>query len=146
MTLEARYLRAGNDRRLTLAADCAGGEIYQQADGRAAYRTGIKAAVSGDVADFKTDGQVWVPKTASIVMLAGGRAYWDRSASKAHFKTVHDRDFFLGTIVLDAAAADTEVLVDFNEEPIYEIDLEGDECRSQNDWTTEATNGLGTTL
>ena len=118
--------------------------IIQLPNGRAGIAKTSGAV--GDTVAFDTTG-VWpVVKTAGIVLLDGGRLYWDHSANAATFRTVNDRDFFLGTIVGDATSADTEVSVDLNAEPRYEIDLLGNSRLSQVGWTPERTNGLGVTL
>lgn len=110
----------------TAAAAVASGEIHQAPDGRAGYYPGLVAAASGDTMKLITEGQVTVPKTASIVILDGGKVYWDHSANKAHFKKVNDRDFYLGTAVGDAASADTTMTVNLNVEPRYVIDVARD--------------------
>src|SRR4051794_7129319 len=114
MSSEAVLVRNSNDNRLVAAAAVASGECWQLKDGRAAYKAGLNAAASGDNVQFTSTGIVTMPKTASIVLLDGGRAYWDASASKVHFKKVNDRDFYLGRVVGDAASADTTCAVNLN--------------------------------
>lgn len=115
-----------DERILTAAAALAAGEIWQLPDGRAGVYTGANAAAIGDDVGFETEGIFTVQKTASIVLLDGGPVYWDHSANKAHFKKVNDRDFFLGTVVGDAASADTTVKVNLNVQPVYLIDCARD--------------------
>jgi hypothetical protein len=68
-------------------------------------------------------GVVKVVKTTSMVLLVGGRAYWDYSANLAHYKKVNDRDFYLGRLTADAASADTVCYVALNVDPPYDIDV-----------------------
>jgi hypothetical protein len=64
-----------------------------------------------------------MPKTASVVLLDGQRAYWDYSALAVTFRKVNDRDFYLGRIVGDCASADTTCVVNLNVDPAYDIDI-----------------------
>lgn len=105
----------------TPAADVAAGEVIQLRDGRAAWApSAISSGVKGSVA---VCGLVTVAKTASMVILDGGRVYWDHSANKAHYASVSDRDFYLGVAVGDAASADTTMVVNLNVLPVYKLDL-----------------------
>lgn len=98
-----------------------GGDVLQLADGRAAHASrDIAAGALGAVA---VAGIVTVAKTANIVLLDGGEVYWDHSAGAAHYKRGADRDFFIGTLVGDAAAADTTCKVNLNVRPNYDISL-----------------------
>ncbi len=126
---------------LTLEAAIVAGDIWQLKDGRAAYKKGSAGSV-GDRANFETDGQVVVPKTTGIVILDGGRVYWDASASKAHFKKVNDRDLYIGRAVGDAASVDTEMTVNLNVDPRYDIDVTLDPCIST-PVGTAAAGGFG---
>lgn len=92
-------------------------------DGRAAYYYSRFAAASGSTAQFSTTGIVTMTKTAGVVLLDGGRAYWDHSANAVTFRKVNDRDFYLGRIVGDAASADTTCAVNLNVNPSYDYDL-----------------------
>lgn len=140
MTSEAVAYGASEVPELVLAAAGESGQVVQLADGRAGYIAGLKNPASGDRVAVQTEGIVTVIKTASIVILDGGRVYWDHSANKAHFKPVNDRDFFLGTAYGDASSASTSMKVMLNKMPQYVIDSR------EGVWTTEATLGLGTTL
>lgn len=103
-------------RILSAAAAIAAGEVVQLPDGRAGVYAGQNAAAAGDPATLYTRGRFAFAKTASIVLLKGGKAYWDRSANAVHFRPVQaDGDFYLGTIAADAASTDTTVDVDLNE-------------------------------
>lgn len=117
------------------------GQVLQLADGRAGVVHGADASsdayASGDTVTVATGGQWTLAKTADISLLAGGKAYWDRSANKVHFRP-ESGDFFIGRIVKDAAAADTTCVVDLNVSPSYQIEL------GVTQFTNTAVNGLGT--
>lgn len=135
---EAKLLRGRHEQRKVASAAIVSGEVHQLSDGRAGAYTGLDAAASGDNLNMTTQGQFTLPKTTSMVLLKGGRAYWDHSANKVHFKPVNDRDFFIGTVAADAAAADTTCVVNLNVEPKYEIEL------GKGTWTQTDSLGLGT--
>jgi len=103
-----------HERLLVAAAAVLCGDVWQLPDGRAGVRQGLNAIAANESAAFATEGQFLVPKTASMAFLDGQRVYWDHSANKAHNRALSDRDFFLGTIVGDAAAADTTCVVNLN--------------------------------
>lgn len=136
--MEATYRQPGCSVDYTPAAAVSAGDVVQLADGRAAVSPNdIAAGVKGAVA---VEGIYRIAKTTSMVLLDGGRVYWDHSANKAHFRPTNDRDFYLGTVVGDAASSATTVDVCLNEKPKYVVDSR------DGVWTTEATNGLGVTL
>lgn len=109
---------------LTAAAAVASGEILQLPNGRAAVKTGLNAAASGDTIGLTDDEiVVKVPKTSGIVILDGGEVFWDRSASAAHYQPTGDDDFYLGCAYGDAASAATDMLVVLNRMPTYLVDL-----------------------
>lgn len=109
---------------LAPAAGYASGEVIQLSDGRASFVVGLKAVASGCPAALKTDGQVTLAKTASVVILEGAPLYWDRSAGTCTpLKAVAGGDFFCGVAIADAASADTTVVVDLNVQPAYTIDI-----------------------
>lgn len=91
------------------------GEVIQVPDGRAGIVAGQKSIAVGDLAVAYVEGQYNVAKTASVVILDGGKLFWDRSASKANYKQdVASGDFYLGVAIGDAASSDTVVVVDLN--------------------------------
>lgn len=117
---EAIYKQPGESIDYTPTANIAAGEVVQVSDGRAAFApVAIAAGVKGAV---QTSGIVTLPKTANIVLLAGGRAYWDHSANAVHFKRVDDRDFYLGRVHADVAGSATTCTVALNIDPPYDID------------------------
>jgi predicted RecA/RadA family phage recombinase len=127
MSAEATLINEEADQSKRIAsAALASGQVIQDTDGKAAYVTGLGAVAANDPVIYQRDGIVEVPKTASIVMLKGGKAFWDHSANKAHFKAVNDRDFYMGTVFEDAASADTTVKIRLNEKPAYIVDLATD--------------------
>ena len=121
--MDAEYVRGKDEMRITAAAAISPGEVRQLADGRAAVYTASVGAASGDLVKENTTGQYTMTKTASVVLLDGQRAYWDHSANSVTFRTVNDRDFYLGRIVGDAASADTTCVVNINVDPAYDIDV-----------------------
>ncbi len=123
---EATYQRRPDEFPLTVEAAKDSGEIIQMPNGKAGYCIPAAGAESGDRVSFKTSGVVNVAKATGIVLLAGGKAYWDHSANNVTYKSANDRDFFIGTVVADAASGDTTVTIDLNEEPKYLIDLSRD--------------------
>lgn len=120
---DASFSKSGDTENITLAAAASAGELRQMSDGKAGVMVGTNAAVSGEVRSFKKSGVHILTKTAGIVLLAGGRAFWDYSANAVTFKKVNDRDFYVGTVVGDAASADTTVAVDLNVHPQPTINL-----------------------
>lgn len=136
---EATYYKDEDVRDYTPVAAVTGGEVIQLADGRAAYAPrDIAAGILGAV---QTEGVVTVAKTTSMVILNGGRVFWDVSASKSHYRPESGtQDFYIGTAVGDAASADTTMKVALNCRPNYTIDSR------QGIWTADATLGLGVTM
>eukprot|EP00913_Durusdinium_trenchii_P005643 g5261.t1 len=112
--------------RKVAAAAVVAGEVHQLADGRAGVYQGQNGAAAGDQTAWCTEGQVEITKTTGIVILDGGKVFWDHSANSATFRKVNDRDFYLGTAVGDAASADTTVIVNLNVEPRYLLDIARD--------------------
>lgn len=117
---QAQFVQAGENLDYTADVARSAGEVIQLADGRAAVvTTDLAIGELGSVAV----GGVWkVEKTTSMVLLAGGRVFWDHSANKAHYKTVNDRDFYVGTAIADAASAGTTVDVALNVQQRNTID------------------------
>lgn len=132
-----------HSRVITAPAAGAAGQVLQLADGKAGVVIGADASsdayASGDLVTVQVGGVYSFLKTASICLLKGGKAYWDRSANKVHFRP-QSGDFFIGTIAKDALAADATVEVDLNVVPEYAIEL------GKGQWTNGATDGLGVTL
>lgn len=123
-TPEAAFYQDGCTLDHTPDADRVTAEVIQMPDGRAGVvchdvLSGVKGAA-------RTSGVFLVQKTTSMVVLDGGRVFWDHSANKAHFKSVSDRDFYLGVAVGDAASADTTLYVNLNVLPAYKLDLARD--------------------
>lgn len=127
---DAIRVRGREEVRKTAAAAIATGEVHQLADGRAAVFTGLDAAASGDRTNWNTEGQFTLTKTATMVLLDGGRAYWDHSANAVSYKKVNDRDFYIGRVVGDAASADATCVVNLNVDPRYDVDALRDPCLS----------------
>jgi predicted RecA/RadA family phage recombinase len=108
-------------------AGYAAGEVIQLPDGRAGVVCGLQALVSGERAGIQVAGRVTVPKTASVVVLPGGRVFWDRSANTATpLQIAAGADFFMGVCPDGAAAADATLVVDLNVQPSYLFDLHVD--------------------
>lgn len=112
----------------TAEAAYTGGEVIQTANGRAAIVPRDVASGAAGVAE--SEGIFTVAKTTSMVILDGGKVYWDHSANKAHYKAVSDRDFYIGTAVGDAASADTTMKVRLNAVPVYAVDIMRDPITS----------------
>ena len=92
MVANAYYLQEGESVDYTPVIAMVAGEVVQISDGRAAFApTAIAAGVKGAV---QVCGLVTMPKTTSMALLDGGKAYWDYSAAKVHFRKVNDRDFY----------------------------------------------------
>jgi len=139
------YNDAGGVVTEQISAPAAGecGDVIQTADGKAGVVLGADGQssgfASGDLITVARSGRFKVLKTTSMVLLAGGKAYWDRSAEKCHFRP-QSGDFYLGRIWDDAASSDTEAIVDLNVEPQYQVEL------GKGKWNNGATDGLGVTL
>lgn len=119
--MEAVFYQNGAAIDYTPDAAITGGEVIQLGNGRAAVMPVDLA--SGRKGAAQITGVYKVAKTTSMVFLDGQELYWDHSANKAHFKTVNDRDFFLGTCVGDAASADTTCYVNLNNHSEFLIDV-----------------------
>jgi len=120
-----------------------GGQVIQLPSGRAGVVLRDKAATSAAApAAVATHGIFSVDKASSVVLLAGGRVFWDHSANNATYKPVNDRDFYLGTVVADAASTDTSVQVNLNVQQATEIDLLRDAALSVATGTA-AAGGFG---
>lgn len=117
MTAEATYLRDDCFVKVTVpTGGYAAGQVIVLPDGRAGVVAGLNALAAGDTASVQVKGVVSVLKTASVVILQGGRVMWDHSANTATVcNPVSDKDFYLGRATSDAAAAATTVNVSLNE-------------------------------
>ncbi len=69
-------------------------------------------------------GIVEVLKVVTQTMLVSNKVFWDTSASTCNLLHGGSTDFFLGTVVEDAAYADTTVKVNLNAVPAYTLSLE----------------------
>lgn len=122
----------------TSAGGNSAGDVVQLPSGRAGVVTADIS--SGAVGSVYVRGVHTMAKTTSMVLLAGGRAYWDHSANKVHYKKVNDRDFYLGRVTADASSGSTECSVALNIDPPYDVDLARDAFLS----VITGTQGLNT--
>jgi predicted RecA/RadA family phage recombinase len=120
---DASYVRGDSNYNVTLAAAASAGEVRQLSNGLAAVMQGLNSASSGDTRTFRTEGQHALTKATGVVLLDGGKAFWDHSANNVTFRKVNDRDFYVGTVVGDAASGDTTCVVNLNVLPKPQIDL-----------------------
>ncbi len=118
---EAYYRQEGDSVDYTPTTAVTGGTVVQVPDGRAAVVPVDLAA--GEKGSATVRGVFRITKTANIVILDGGRVFWDHSANAGHFKKVNDRDFYVGRAVGDHASAATEIDVALNVDPKPTIDL-----------------------
>ena len=118
----AKVLYPDCEQQFTASAAIAASKILQSADGRAGYLPVQAGVASGDKTALVVEGAVTLPKTATIVCLRGGNAYWVRSTSKVTpLKSAGD--FWCGTFANDAASADTTCNVMLNLPQVNKIDL-----------------------
>lgn len=96
----------------TADAAYSAGDVVQLPDGRAGVVTGDCS--SGDLIGVAVSGIYEMAKTTSMVLLPGGRAYWDHSADKVHFAHRGDRDFYVGVVTEDASSSATTCKVNLN--------------------------------
>lgn len=132
---DAVFVRDAGEYLLTAATAIGLGEVYQLPDGRAAaYRhlsnRQAQAATTGQRALFETEGHFTLTKATGVVLLDGGRAYWDHSANNVTYLKVNDKDFYLGVVVGDAASGEASCVVDLNVQPRPTIDALKDPCLS----------------
>lgn len=124
MSLEAiRKQDNSFERALTLQAALQPSEVWQLPNGAVGVNVNTGSSVSGDRVGFATQGVFTMPKQTGIVLLDGGRAYWDHSDNRVTYRKVNDRDFYLGRVVGDAASSDTTCAVEINVDPRYDIEL-----------------------
>jgi predicted RecA/RadA family phage recombinase len=96
------------------AVALASGAVIQDLDGKAGVVNQLNAVAAGDSYSLAKEGVFEMPKTASTVMLAGGRAYWDRANSKVTWNKATTGCFYIGRVYADAASTDTTVQVILN--------------------------------
>jgi hypothetical protein len=125
---DAIFTGEPNEIRVALAASLGVGEVWQLANGLAAFYDPAPrvAASSGEKQLLRTDGQCTVTKTNGVVILDGGEVYWDHSANSATYAPANDRDFFLGTAVGDWASGDLQMTVNLNARPQWLVDIARD--------------------
>lgn len=123
---DAIFVGESNLIRTALQASLGSGEIWQLANGLAAFYEEKAAASSGEKQYLRTDGQATVTKTNGVVILDGQEVFWDHSANSATYKPVNDRDFYLGTSIGDWQSGDTQMTVNLNVRPTYLVDLARD--------------------
>lgn len=125
MSVEAVFRQDGWCLDYTPAAAMTGGQVIQLADGRAAVV--IDDIAAGAKGSVQVKGVIKVAKTSGPIALDGQEYFWDHSANSATYRTVNDRDFYLGTVVGDVAELGTTVYIDLNVKPTYLINLTEDE-------------------
>ena len=111
--MEGKYRGDDDCVDFTPATAVSAGQVLQLPDGRAAVAPRDIAA--SELGAVTAEGLVRLAKTANIVILAGGRVYWDASANTATFRTVNDKDFYCGVAAADSASSTTYVDVYLNE-------------------------------
>ena len=118
---EANFVQEGEKIDFTPTTACAAGEIRQMPDGRAGVA--VAAIDAGQLGAFQVKGIVEVAKVVTQTMLVSNYVYWDTSASTCNLLHGTSTDFFLGTVVEDAAYAGTTVKVNLNVKPAYTLSL-----------------------
>lgn len=116
---EAALSRDANANSIQIAAPEAlsAGEVVQVPDGRIGVTLGLNTIASGAQATMAVKGQFTMAKTASVVCLDGGRAYFDKSAGTiTPLQTESADNVYAGVFVGDAAGTDTTCVVDINVE------------------------------
>jgi predicted RecA/RadA family phage recombinase len=102
------------------------GEVIQLPDGRIGVAAALAGEASGDPAAMFTAGQFTMAKTADVVCLDGGRAYFDKSASTiTPLQTESADNVYAGVFVGDATSAATTCVVDINVEQRTVWDMHG---------------------
>lgn len=139
MADEARSIRDWDRQRQLSEATIGAYEVLQTPAGEAGVYDKATSTASGFDYELRTRGVFAIAKTTGIVLLKGGRVYWDHSANTATYKKVHDRDFYIGRAEEDAASGRAIVNVRLNVDPPYDLDLSRDAC----DAITTGTQALG---
>ena len=144
MSTNATFIRRFDDLRIVAAAAVNAGDLWQMPSGQPGIIGGLPGVgySSGDTLGVYGANQWTLPKTTSMVLLDGGRAYWDRSAGTVSFRKVNDRDFYIGRVVGDAASTDTTCAVNIGIDPPYDLDIARDAFRSVL-IGTQAVGGFG---
>jgi predicted RecA/RadA family phage recombinase len=124
MPIKAQVVQGGAVIDWTADADYSSGDVIQLPDGRAGVITvDIK---SGFPVGVYVTGIFKMLKTTSMVLLKGGRSFWDKSASKIYFRPINDQDFYAGSVAADAMSSATTCLIDLNKVVQYLIDASRD--------------------
>lgn len=114
------------DIQMLAQTSLASGKIWQLRDGRAGYFKGQLAGAVTDQIKLGPENQILVPKSTGYSILDGGPVYWDRTNSIGTFKRLGaNRGFFLGSAIGDYGTSTTQILVNNNVPPKYDLDLSG---------------------
>jgi predicted RecA/RadA family phage recombinase len=115
-----------NAMDITAPEALSAGEVIQLPDGRIGVAAAVAGEASGDPAAMFTAGQFTMAKTADVVCLDGGRAYFDKSASTiTPLQTESADNVYAGVFVGDATSAATTCVVDINVEQRTVWDMHG---------------------
>lgn len=120
---EARNTRDFGVERFLTTGTVGAYELVQTPSGQVGFYDNAVAASSGAYIDVVTQCTATLTKTTGFVALKGGRAYWDHSANKVHYKKVNDRDFYIGRFAQDATSSADNCEVILNADPPYDLDL-----------------------
>lgn len=118
---EATSIERGEIIEIIAENSLSEGQVVQIKDGRAGIATA--SATAGDPALIRVYGNITIIKTSGMVILNGGEVYWDHSANAAHYKTVNDRDFFVGCCIKDTTSTQTTIEVSLNVRPTWAVDV-----------------------
>ncbi len=124
MTIKATLIQEGDSINFTSDAAYTAGDVIQMADGRCGVV--VNDIASGALGSAYVEGVFTMLKTTSMVLLKGGRAYWDYSADKVYFRAINDQDFFAGRVLEDATSSATTCIVAINQRVKYDIDASVD--------------------
>ena len=134
MALQGQYIQDGCKMDFTPVAACLDGDVVLLPGGTAGICIGNIAAEQ--IGAVQVSGIVKLEKTTSMVLLVGGDAYWDVSASKVSYKAdAGTNDFFIGRVTADATSSDTTCYVELNKRSRHIIDLHG----ADQEWTNAIT-------
>lgn len=140
MADEARSIRDFGDQRVLLTTSITAFEVIQTPSGLAGVNDISGAKNSGEYVEPTTAGIFSIVKATGFVALPGNCCYWDHSANNCTYKKVNDRDYYVGRFAEDVSSAGTQVLVDLNSDPPYDIDINRDPVRT----VIVGTQGLNT--